>query len=231
MDYWQDCTGLRALETELLDTSIVITILGIATRGDTAITDLSFSGKTLILANIVHSQRIIMMKLSLVQKTFITTIYSVGITVKKYDNNSAICAGGVKTIQDINPSVDLSNYYNKSQTYSQTETDQKLNLKLNISDQIDAYTMTQDDALLLLKADKTQLIDAYSKTEADNLQNNKADSGVSYIKGEDDALFSLKADKAQLIDAYTKDEANSLFNNQVNQQTTYIKIGTDQLIS
>ncbi|KAA6390949.1 MAG: hypothetical protein EZS28_013527 [Streblomastix strix] len=67
MDYWQDCTGLRALETELLDISIVITNVGISTRGDTAITDLSFSGKTLILAKIVHSQRIIMMKLSLTQ--------------------------------------------------------------------------------------------------------------------------------------------------------------------
>ncbi|KAA6366694.1 MAG: hypothetical protein EZS28_037778, partial [Streblomastix strix] len=164
--------------------------------------------------------------------TFYTTIHSVGISVQNYDNNSVVCAGGgVKSIQDINASVDFSNYYNKSQTYSQTETDQKLNLKLNISDQIDAYTKTQDDALLLLKADKTQLIDAYNKGETNNLLNNKADSGVSYIKGEDDALLLLKADKTQLIDSYTKGEADNLLSNKANSGVSYIKGEADNLLS
>ncbi|KAA6365078.1 MAG: hypothetical protein EZS28_039396, partial [Streblomastix strix] len=188
------------------------------------------------------------------QKTFNTTIHSVGISVQNYDNNSVVCAGGgVKAIQDINASVDFSNYYNKSQTYSQTETDQKLNLKLNISDQIDAYTKTQDDALLLLKADKTQLIEAYSKTQADALLDEKlnvSDQIDSYTKTLDDALLLLKADKTQLIDAYTKAETNYLLNNKadsgvsytkgedvallllkVNQSSTYTKTETDQLIS
>ncbi|KAA6399234.1 MAG: hypothetical protein EZS28_005235 [Streblomastix strix] len=233
MDYWWDGSSLPALETELPDMSNVMTILGAATGGDNAITDLSFDGNTLIPAKNSSFITTNYDETITGQKTFYTTIHSVGISVQNYDNNSVVCAdGGVKAIQDINASVDFSNYYNKSQTYSLTETDQKLNLKLNISDQIDAYTKTQDDALLLLKADKTQLINAYNKTEvddllddklnvsdqidaytkgeADNLLNNKANSGVSYIKGEDDALLLLKADKTQLIDVYTKGEDDAL---------------------
>ncbi|KAA6400735.1 MAG: hypothetical protein EZS28_003738 [Streblomastix strix] len=48
MDYRQDGTGLRALETELPNMSNVITIHGTATGGDNAITDLSFNGNILI---------------------------------------------------------------------------------------------------------------------------------------------------------------------------------------
>ncbi|KAA6362548.1 MAG: hypothetical protein EZS28_041925, partial [Streblomastix strix] len=168
------------------------------------------------------------------QKIFNTTINSVGIQVQNYDNSNVVCAvGGVKAIQDINASVDLSNYYNKSQTYSQTETDQKLNLKLNISDQIDAYTKTQDDALLLSKADKTQLIDAYSKTEADALLDDKlnvSDQIDAYTKILDDALLLLKADKTQLIDSYTKGETNNLLNNKANSGVSYTKGEDDALL-
>ncbi|KAA6373929.1 MAG: hypothetical protein EZS28_030545 [Streblomastix strix] len=233
MDYWWDGSNLRALETELPDMSNIMTILGTVTGGGNAITDLSFDGNTLIPAKNSSFITTNYDETITGQKTFYATIHSVGISVQNYDNNSVVCAGGgVKAIQDINASVDFSNYYNKSQTYSQSETDQKLNLKLNISDQIDAYTKTQDDALLLLKADKTQLIDAYNKTEvddllddklnvsdqidaqtngeADNLLSNKANYGVSYTKGEDDALLLLKADKTQLIDAYTKGEVDAL---------------------
>ncbi|KAA6380634.1 MAG: hypothetical protein EZS28_023838, partial [Streblomastix strix] len=81
-----------------------------------------------------------------------------------------------------------------------------------------SYSKSQDDALLSLIADKTQLIDSYTKSETNNLLNNKADNGVSYIKSEiyardevntkdeDDILLLLKADKTQLIDAYSKSE-------------------------
>ncbi|KAA6353700.1 MAG: hypothetical protein EZS28_050773, partial [Streblomastix strix] len=251
MDYWWDGSNLRALETELTDMSNVMTILGAATGEGNAITDLSFDGNTLILAKNSSFITTNYDETITGQKTFYTTIHSVGISVQNYDNNSVVCAGGgVKAIQDINASVEFSNYYNKSQTYSQSETDQKLNLKLNISDQIDAYTKTQDDALLLLKADKTQLIDANTKGETNNLLINKADSGVSYTKGEDDALLLLKADKTQLIDASTQGEISNLLNSKadsgvsytkgkddallllkVNQSTTYSKIETDQLIS
>ncbi|KAA6401413.1 MAG: hypothetical protein EZS28_003063 [Streblomastix strix] len=48
MDYWRDGTSLRALKTELPDMSNVMTILGAATGGRNAITDLSFSENTLI---------------------------------------------------------------------------------------------------------------------------------------------------------------------------------------
>ncbi|KAA6372368.1 MAG: hypothetical protein EZS28_032107 [Streblomastix strix] len=211
-----------------------MTILGAATGGGNAITDLSFDGNTLISAKNSSFITTNYDETITGQKTFNTTIHSVGISVQNYDNNSVVCAGGgIKAIQDINASVDFSNYYNKSQTYSQSETDQKLNLKLNISDQIDAYTKTQDDALLLLKADKTQLIDAYSKTEADALLDDKlnvSDQIDSYTKGEDDALLLLKADKTQLIDSYTKCETNNLLNNNADSGVSYTKGEDDALL-
>ncbi|KAA6404075.1 MAG: hypothetical protein EZS28_000406 [Streblomastix strix] len=222
---------LRASETELPDMNKVMAILGAATGGGNAITDLSFDRNTLIPAK---NSSFIMTNYDETitgQKTFNKTIHSVGIAVQSYDNNSVVCADGdVKAIQDINASIDFSNYYNKSQKYSQTETDQKLNLKLNISNQIDAYTKTQDDALLLLKADKTQLIDSYTKGEAYNLLNIKADSGVSCTKGEDDSLLLLKADKTQLIDVYTKGETNNLLNNKANSGASYTKGEDDALL-
>ncbi|KAA6384300.1 MAG: hypothetical protein EZS28_020173 [Streblomastix strix] len=231
MDYWWDGSSLRALETELPDMSNVMTILGTATGGGNAITDLSFDGNTLILAKNSSFITTNYDESITGQKTFYTTIHSVGISVQNYENNSVVCAGGGdKSIQDINVSVDLSNYYNKSQIYSQTETDQKLNLKLNVSDQIDAYTKTQDDALLLLKADKTQLIDTYSKTEADALLDDKlnvSDQIDTYTKGEDDALLLLKADKTQLIDSYTKGETNNLLNSKADSGVSYTK-GEDE---
>ncbi|KAA6384693.1 MAG: hypothetical protein EZS28_019780, partial [Streblomastix strix] len=234
MDYWWDGSNLRALETELPDMSNVMTILGAATGGGNAITDLSFDGNTLISAKNSSFITTNYDETITGQKTFYTTIHSVGISVQNYDNYSVVCAGGgVKSIQDINASVDLSNYYNKSQTYSQTETDQKLNLKLNVSDQIDAYTKTQDDALLLLKADKTQLIDAYSKTQADALLDDKlnvSDQIDAYTKGEDDALLLLKADKTQLIDAYTKGETNNLLNDKADSGVSYTKGENDALL-
>ncbi|KAA6389722.1 MAG: hypothetical protein EZS28_014748 [Streblomastix strix] len=191
MDYLWDGTDHRALVTKLPETSNVIIFLGTATGGGNITTDLSFSGNTFIPAKnrsfIINNNDETITS----QITFKTTIHSVGIIVQNYYNNSVVCAGGgVKAIKDININVDLSNYYNKSQTYSQTETDQKLNLKLNISNQIDAYTKTQDDALLLLKADKTQLIDSYTKGDADNLLNNKAKQSTTCTKTETDQLIS-----------------------------------------
>ncbi|KAA6403031.1 MAG: hypothetical protein EZS28_001447 [Streblomastix strix] len=231
-----------------------MTMLGTATGGGNAIIDLSFDGNTLVPAK---NSSFIMTNYDETitgQKTFNTTIHSVGIMVQSYDNVIVVCACGVvKSIQNINASVGFSNYYNKSQTYSQTETDQKFNLKLNINDQIDAYTKGEDDALLLLKADKTQLIDAYTKIETNNPLNNKAESGVSYTKGEADALLLLKADKTQLIDAYNKTDVDALLDDKLNicdqidaqtkgendallllkanQSTTYTKTETDYLIS
>ncbi|KAA6387864.1 MAG: hypothetical protein EZS28_016609 [Streblomastix strix] len=214
--------------------SNVITILGAAIVGGNSITDLSFDGNTLLPAKnssfitTNHDETITG------QKTFNIIIHSVGIMVQSYDNNSVVCAvGGIKAIQDINASVDFSNYCNKSQTYSQTDTDKKLNLRLNISDQIDAYTKNQDDTLPLLKADKTELIDGYSKTEADALLDDKlnvSDQIDAYTKGEDDALLLLKADKIQLIDVYTKAEANNLLNNKVNLGVSYTKREDDALM-
>ncbi|KAA6386398.1 MAG: hypothetical protein EZS28_018072 [Streblomastix strix] len=234
VDYWWDGTDLKVLETEQPDMANVITTLGTATGGGIAISDLSFSGNTLIPAkNTTFVTSDYDQNISC-SKTFTSTIHSVGIQVQNYDNLSVVLAGGgVKAIQDISASVDLSNYYNKTQTYSQNETDQKLNLKLNISDQIDAYTKTQDDALLLLKADKSELIDAYNKIEVDALLDDKlnvSDQIDAYNKQEDDALLLLKAYKTQLIDSYTKGETNNLLNNKADSGISYTKQEDDALL-
>ncbi|KAA6394709.1 MAG: hypothetical protein EZS28_009763 [Streblomastix strix] len=162
-------------------------------------------------------------------KTFTSTIISSGVQYSGNDNNSVFLAdGGVKAIQDINASVDLQNYnYNKSQTYSQTQTNNLLNNKV---DSEVLYSKCEDDALLLLKADKKQLIDAYTKGDADNLQNNKTDSGVSCTKQENDALLLLNADKTQLIGAYTKGETNNLINNKADSGVSYSKVEDDALL-
>ncbi|KAA6404175.1 MAG: hypothetical protein EZS28_000284 [Streblomastix strix] len=261
MDYWWDGSSLRALETELPDMSNVMTILGAATGGGNAITDLSFDGNIPIPAK---NNTFIMTNFDQIitdQKTFNTTIHSVGITVQNYNKNSVVCAGGgVKTIQDINASIQddalLLLKADKTQlidAYSKTDVDALLDDKLNVSDQIDAYTKGNDHALLQLKVDKTQLIDAYTKIETNNLFNSKVDSDASYPKGEDDAQLLLKADKTQLIDAYTKIETNNLLDDKLNvseqidaytkgndhallllkanQSTTYIKIEIDYFIS
>ncbi|KAA6372166.1 MAG: hypothetical protein EZS28_032307, partial [Streblomastix strix] len=242
MDYWWDGSSLRALETELPDMSNVMTILGAATGSGNAITDFSFDGNTLIPARNSSFITTNYDETITGKKTIYTTIHSIGISVQNYDNNSVVCAGGgVKSIQDINASVDLSNYYNKSQTYSQTETDQKLNLKLNISDYIDAYSKTQDDALLLLKADKTYLIDAYSKTEADALLDDKlniSDQIDAYNKTEVDDLLDDKLNITDQIDAYTKGETNNLLreadnllSNKANSGVSYTKGEADNLLN
>ncbi|KAA6375697.1 MAG: hypothetical protein EZS28_028777 [Streblomastix strix] len=88
--------------------------------------------------------------------------------------------------------IDLSNYYSKSETYARdevytkTETDEKLDLKANVADIIDAYTKSETDTnfvgaeefstLFDAKADKTDIIGAYSKTETDEKLDLKANS-------------------------------------------------------
>ncbi|KAA6400039.1 MAG: hypothetical protein EZS28_004427 [Streblomastix strix] len=216
-DYWWDGTGLKVLETELPDMSNVVTALGTATGLDNAITDI------IIYENIMtpvkdknyvdtdYDQSISG------QKTFNTTIHSVGITVQSYNNSSVVCAGGgVRSIADI-----------QSVSYSKSEDDALLLLK---ADKSTTFTKTEDDALLLLKADKTQLIDSYTKTETNNLLNYKTDTGVSYTKSEDDALLVLKADKTELIDSYTKGEINNLLINKVNTVVSYTKGEDDTLL-
>ncbi|KAA6354220.1 MAG: hypothetical protein EZS28_050253, partial [Streblomastix strix] len=88
MDYWWDGSNLRALETELPDMRNVMTILGAATAGGSAITDLSFNVNTLIPAKYSSFVRTNYDETITGQKTFYTTIHSVGISVQNYDNNS-----------------------------------------------------------------------------------------------------------------------------------------------
>ncbi|KAA6398333.1 MAG: hypothetical protein EZS28_006141 [Streblomastix strix] len=227
-DYWWDGTQLRELETQLPDLTNVVTTLGTTTGSGNAITDLSIDGNILTPAKNKNFVDLEYNQTITGQKTFTTTIHSVGITYQDYDNSNVILAGGgVRSIADINASVDLSNYYSKNETYSQTETNNLLNNKANTGV---SYTKSEDDALLLLKADKTQLIDSYTKTETDTKLGLKADQSTTYTKSQDDALLLLKADKTQLIDSYTKTETNNLLNDKANQSTTYTKSQDDALL-
>ncbi|KAA6369813.1 MAG: hypothetical protein EZS28_034661 [Streblomastix strix] len=88
VDYWWDGTDLKVLETEQPDMSNVMTILGTATGGGNAITDLSFDGNTLIPAKNSSFVRMSYDENIGGQKTFTTNIQSVGISVQNYDNNS-----------------------------------------------------------------------------------------------------------------------------------------------
>ncbi|KAA6391606.1 MAG: hypothetical protein EZS28_012866 [Streblomastix strix] len=254
-DYWWDITDLKVLETELLDINNVITTLGAATGGSNAITDISIDGNILTPAKNKNYEETDYDQSVNGQKTFNTTIHSVGVIIQTYDNSSVVCArGGVRSIADI-----------QSVSYSKSEDDALLLLK---ADKSTTHIKTEDDALLLLKSDKTQLINSYIKGETNNLLNNKVDTGVSYTKGEDDAFLLLKADKSttytktqddallllkadksttytktendallllkvdqtQQIDSYTKGETNNLLINKADKSTTYSKTETDQLI-
>ncbi|KAA6396947.1 MAG: hypothetical protein EZS28_007523 [Streblomastix strix] len=255
--YWCDGTDLKVLETEIPDMSNVITTLGTATGGGNAITDISIDGNILTPAknkNFVdtdYDQSISG------QKTFNTTIHSVGIMIQTYDNLSVVCAGGGDDALLLLKAdkTKLIDSYTKGETdnllisktnngVSQTkgEDDALLLLKAVKTQLIDSYTKSKDDALLFLKDDKTQMIDSQTKGETNNLLNNKADTGVSYTKGEDDALILLKADKAQLIDSYsksetyardevyTKGETNNLLNNKADNGISYTKGEDDTLL-
>ncbi|KAA6394516.1 MAG: hypothetical protein EZS28_009958 [Streblomastix strix] len=206
--------------------SNVITTLGTATGGGNAITDISIDGNVLTPAKNNNFVDTDYHQSISGQKSFNTTIHSVGIMVQTYDNSSVVCAGGgVRSIADI-----------QSASYSKSEDDALLLLK---ADKSTTYTKTVDDALLLLKADKST---TYTKIETNIHLNNKADTGVSYTKGEDDALLLLKtdkstiytktyddallllkADKTQLIDSYTKGETNNLLNNKADNGVSYTK--------
>ncbi|KAA6402984.1 MAG: hypothetical protein EZS28_001489 [Streblomastix strix] len=239
-DYWWDGTDLKVLETELPDTSNVVTTLGAATGSGNAITDISIDGNTLTPAKNKNFVDIDYDQSISGQKTFNTTIHSVGIMVQTYDSSSVVRAGGgVRSIADIQ-----SASYSKSEddallllkadktqlidSYSKGETDNLLNDKANTGV---SYTKGEDDTLLFAKADKSQLID-------------------SYTKGEDDALLLLKADKTELIDSYTirvkqiifqiikqimelltlKGETDNLLNNKANNGVSYTKGEDDTLL-
>ncbi|KAA6354511.1 MAG: hypothetical protein EZS28_049962, partial [Streblomastix strix] len=150
MDYWWDGSNLQMLETELPDMSNVVTTLGASTGNGNAITDISIDGNTLTPAKnetfvtTSYDQNIGG------QKTFTTTIHSVGIAVQSYDNNSVVCAGGgVKAISDIVSTVDLTDYYNK------TKIDELLGDKSNSADLDNYYDKHDVDEMI---NDANQLI-------------------------------------------------------------------------
>ncbi|KAA6384018.1 MAG: hypothetical protein EZS28_020457, partial [Streblomastix strix] len=211
-DYWWDGTDLKVQEIELPDMNNVITTLGTATGGGNVITGISINGNVATPAinkNFVdtdYDQSISG------QKTFNTTIHSVGIMVQTYDNSSVVCAGGgVRSIADI-----------QIASYFKSEDDALLLLK---AVKLATYTKAGDDTFLLLKAAKST---TYTKIETNNLLNIKTDTGVSYTKGEDDALLLLKADKST---TYTKTKDDALLLLKADKSTTYSKIETNNLLN
>ncbi|KAA6403081.1 MAG: hypothetical protein EZS28_001392 [Streblomastix strix] len=218
-NYCWDGNNLRMLETEQSDISNVVTTLRTATGNGNAIIYISVEGNVLTPAKNKNFVDIDYDQSISGQKTFNTTIHSVGIMVQTYDNSSVVCAGGgVRSIADI-----------QNASYSKTEDDALLLLK---ADKSTTYIKTEYDALLLLKADKTQLIDSYTKGEINYLLNSYADTGVSYTKGEDDALLLLKADKTQLIDSYkTKTNEQLSKNAETTALNDYITLDTSQTIN
>ncbi|KAA6396833.1 MAG: hypothetical protein EZS28_007641 [Streblomastix strix] len=138
-----DGTDLKILETELPDMSNVITTLGTATGNGNAITDISIDRNTLTPAKNAmfvttgFDQSITRMK------TFTSTIISNGIHYQGYDNNSVFLAGGgVRTISDINASVNLTDYYNK------TKTNELLGDKANSADLYNYYEKHDVDEMI-----------------------------------------------------------------------------------
>ncbi|KAA6358586.1 MAG: hypothetical protein EZS28_045887, partial [Streblomastix strix] len=135
-DYWWDGTQLRELETQQPDLSNVVSSLGTATGGGNAITDLSLTGNKLIPAKNKSFVDVDTDQSITGQKSFTTTIHSVGITYQDYDNSNVILAGGgVRAIADI-----------QSASYSKAEDDSKLALKADKTELIDAYMKTESDS-------------------------------------------------------------------------------------
>ncbi|KAA6382772.1 MAG: hypothetical protein EZS28_021701 [Streblomastix strix] len=129
-DYWWDGTDLKVLETELPDMSNVVTTLGTATGGGNAIADISIDGNAFTPAKNTSFDSTNYDRCISGQKTFNTTIHSVGIMVQTYDNSSVVCAGGgVRSIADI-----------QSASYSKSEDNALLLLKADKIQLIDSQT-------------------------------------------------------------------------------------------
>ncbi|KAA6395596.1 MAG: hypothetical protein EZS28_008878 [Streblomastix strix] len=241
MDYWWDGSSLRALETELPDMSNVMTILGTATGGVNAITDLSFDGNTLISDKNCSFVKINFDKTIKGQKTFNITIHSVGISTQddallllKADKTQLIDAYNKTEVDDLLD--DKLNISDQIDAYNKTEVDALLDDKLNVSDQIDAYNKSEVDALLDDKLNISNQIDAYNKSEVDALLDDKlniSDQIDAYNKTEVDALHDDKLNVSDQIDAYTKTAIDALLDNKLNisdQIDAYSKQEDDALL-
>ncbi|KAA6391481.1 MAG: hypothetical protein EZS28_012993, partial [Streblomastix strix] len=193
MDYWWDGTALRALETELPDMSNVVTSLGAATGNCNAITDISIDGNTITPARndtfvtTGFDQSITGMK------TFTSTIISNGIQYSGYDNSSVFLAGGgMKSISDINASVDLSDCYNK------TKTDQLLGEKADATELSNYVTL---DTTQSINANKTFNNACRFISTIDGMS---TITGQSFVKsGADNTVVLLGAGGTKLISEFT----------------------------
>lgn len=135
---------------------------------------------------------------------------------------------GAATIKETTDALQTSvnNKYNKSETYSRSETNALL---ANKADSSDVYTMTEVDTLLSGKVDTGTVYlksETYSQAEVTTLMAAKANTSDVYNKTQvytktevDEAL----ANKASVGDSYTKAEENSLLDAKANASDVYSK--------
>jgi len=117
-----------------------------------------------------------------------------------------------KTEADNNLASNSLLFYPKTELFTQTETQNKLDLK---ADSVDVYLKTETDNLLNAKADQ---ITTYTKTETNALVDSKADQSTTYTKTESNDLLVLKLDSSAINNYYTK-------------ALTYSKTETDGLLN
>ena len=115
--------------------------------------------------------------------------------------------------------VDLTNYYNKS------ETDTLLNGKVDNSTLDVYYTTSETDTLLNAKADKDT---TYTKSQTDSLLDDKADKANTYTDAQVDVLLANKADSANV---YTKADTDTLLATKANADSVYTKAEADVLLN
>ncbi|KAA6382367.1 MAG: hypothetical protein EZS28_022107 [Streblomastix strix] len=161
-------------------------------------------------------------------KIFTSNVNATGFAKTGKDNTSIVLAGGgdilLSSLQA--GDVDLSNYYNKSETYvrdevyTKTQDDALLLLKVDKTQLIDSYTKAQDDALLLAKADKTT---TYTKNETNNLLDEKEDAGALYSREKIDDMMSFKVETTDLANYVTLGMSTVT-------ETSFIKSGADDSV-
>ena len=123
----------------------------------------------------------------------------------------------------------LNDYYKKTETYSQTEINNKFS---------GVYTKTEADGKFAVqsemetalagKVDNATLNGYYTKEQVDGIVDDLAVANNVYTKGETDNLLAAKANAA---DVYTKTEANGLLANKANASDVFTKAEVEAMFA
>ncbi|KAA6395863.1 MAG: hypothetical protein EZS28_008610 [Streblomastix strix] len=232
MDYWWNGINLRIQETELPDMSSVVTILGAVTGGSNAITDISIDGNVLTPAKNTSFVTNNYDETVTGQKTFNTTIHSVGIMVQTNNNNSVVCAGGEidYLISQIDVGdVDLTNYYNK------TKTDELLGDKANSANLANYVTL---GTLQTITANKTSrnscrfvsTVDGMPTVTESSFVKSGADNTFVLLGADDQPYPDPTDDDFITLGAVKSEFVSSIYSGSINGNLTanqFIKSGKD----